>query len=418
MNIDVNMRRWLVAITFGVMTFVLRVNSLHAETWSDSTGKFKIEAEYAGIEGKSVVLRKSDGKSVKVPIANLSPESREQAKALYTKSKALPPTSATTASSSGYQPKVRKHNFTPPVPPTIPPMASFPDNATLQDTLDHVRKEALAGHLEVFWVAMPDELRATADSTEIRDALRPHMKNNMAISAEMMGVLDKLTEVLVTKKPFIIGSPMLAQVPPQIKPMVEQAYDPAVGVVYEYCEASVAAESLADTSLTSYINHHLPRIGAHLQSLLKVVPTEMTAPFIDGVVAEQTDENTGKITWPKQDGTTESTEMVRYNNRWLPKDLAEKWQADKDTFVEKMVANASTGAGMVQNDPNAKAMIESVVTQANAMLDPLLAAKSQQEFDFAMGQVMMPIMMMMGGGGPGGAFPPGPPGEQGPPPGF
>ncbi len=47
-----------------------------------------MEAEYAGVEGKNVVLRRSDGKTVQVPIANLSEESRAQAKAHYQKSKA------------------------------------------------------------------------------------------------------------------------------------------------------------------------------------------------------------------------------------------------------------------------------------------------------------------------------------------
>jgi len=423
MNNKLNLWRLCLAITCCFTVSLLREKSLYAETWSDTTGKFKLEAEYAGIEGKAVVLRKSDGKTVTVPISNLSPESREQAKTLYTKSKAKPAGLSTAASSaSGYKTKTREHNFTPPVPPTISLMPAFPEDGSLQETLDHVREQALAGHLEVFWFAMPDDLRAAADSTEIRESLRPYMRDNMTISKEVVDVIDKLTEVLVVKKPFILGSPLLGQVPPPFKPMIEQAYDPAVGAIYEYCEFSVAAESIVDTPITSYLSYHLPRIGAHLQTMLKVAPPEMINPVIQSVVAVQADENSGTISWPKPDGTTESTEMVRYNRRWLPKEFAEKWQADKDTFIEKMVANASGGQAMMQNNPQSKAMVDSVVKQANAMLDPLVAAKSQQEFDFAMGQVMMPIMMMMGGagggGGAGGPLPSVPPPAQGPPNGF
>ncbi len=47
-------------------------------------------------------------------------------------------------------------------------------------------------------------------------------------------------------------------------------------------------------------------------------------------------------------------------------------------------------------------MAEGMVKQADAVLDPLIAAKTQKEFDFALGQVMMPLMMALGGGaGPG-----------------
>ncbi len=402
MNIKTNAWRSCLASTCCFAVAILSGGFLNAETWSDTTGKFTLEAEYAGIEGKSVVLRKSDGKTVRVPIGNLSPESREQAKALYTKSKAKPAgLSAAAPGAGGYAPKTRAHNFTPPVPPTISPMPDFPEDGSLQETLDHVREQALAGHLEVFWFAMPDDLRTAADSIEIRESLRPYMKDNLTISKEVVDVIDKLVEVLVVKKPFILGSPILAQVPPPFKPMIAQAYDPAVGTIYEYCEFSVASDSIVNTPITDYLSYHLPRIGAHLQSMLKVAPPEMINPVIQSVVATQADENSGTISWPKQDGTTESTEMVRYNRRWLPKEFAEKWQADKDTFIEKMVANASGGQAMMQNNPQSKAMVDSVVKQANAMLDPLVAAKSQQEFDFAMGQVMMPIMMMMGGAGGG-----------------
>ncbi|MFK8114622.1 MAG: SHD1 domain-containing protein [Rubripirellula sp.] len=54
-----------------------------AETWSDTTGKLQVEAEFLGVEGKSILLRRDDGKTAKVPIERLSVESREQAKRLY-----------------------------------------------------------------------------------------------------------------------------------------------------------------------------------------------------------------------------------------------------------------------------------------------------------------------------------------------
>ena len=42
-------------------------------TWTDKSGKYKIEATYLGIDGDNVVLkRKKDGREVKVPIARLS----------------------------------------------------------------------------------------------------------------------------------------------------------------------------------------------------------------------------------------------------------------------------------------------------------------------------------------------------------
>jgi hypothetical protein len=46
-------------------------------TWTSSTGKFTIEAEFVGVENGNVQLRKSDGKSITVPLAKLSDDDQQ-----------------------------------------------------------------------------------------------------------------------------------------------------------------------------------------------------------------------------------------------------------------------------------------------------------------------------------------------------
>ncbi|HEX5106778.1 MAG TPA: SHD1 domain-containing protein, partial [Pirellulaceae bacterium] len=43
-----------------------------ARTWSDSSGQFKIDAEFVSLEGDMVTLRKTDGKAIRLPIGKLS----------------------------------------------------------------------------------------------------------------------------------------------------------------------------------------------------------------------------------------------------------------------------------------------------------------------------------------------------------
>ncbi len=384
-----------------------------AETWSDTTGKFKLEAEYAGIEGKSVVLRRADGKTVAVPIANLSAESRAQAKAHYQKSKAAGGSMAkpgastpTTATVASYTPKKRELKFPVPSVPAIKPMSAFPENASLQETLDFVRAQALAGHLEVFWLALPEDMRQTAESSELREGLRPALTSNAQTTNEVVAVMDKLLEVLITKKSFVMKSPILAQVPPEAMPLIEAGYEPVTGIIYEYSEMAVNTEGIVNASLTSYLSYHLPRIGAHVQSLVNLVPAPLRDSFVNGITAAQTDDASGTITWPKQDGTTESVDMVKTNGRWIPKSLAEEWAAKKDTLVQDAIAAATANQDAGKTNPQLQAMTAGMVKQADAVLDPLIAAKTQQEFDFALGQVMMPLMMAFGGGAGPGAAPP------------
>jgi hypothetical protein len=80
------------------------------------------------------------------------------------------------------------------------------------------------------------------------------------------------------------------------------ASDPAVGVVHELAEFSFNAngEAIFAHSTTDFLNYHLSRLGAHLQALLKIVPTEIREGLIAGITTSQTDETTGTMTIPQQ----------------------------------------------------------------------------------------------------------------------
>jgi hypothetical protein len=45
-------------------------------TWTDTTGKFRIEAELVGVGAGVVELKKKSGETVRVPLAKLSTEDR------------------------------------------------------------------------------------------------------------------------------------------------------------------------------------------------------------------------------------------------------------------------------------------------------------------------------------------------------
>ena len=79
-------RLMLTLLTLCTAGFTL-TGSTNAETWTDNTGKFQIEAEFSGVNGKNVVLKKPDGTTIEVPINRLSAASHARAKELYTASK-------------------------------------------------------------------------------------------------------------------------------------------------------------------------------------------------------------------------------------------------------------------------------------------------------------------------------------------
>ena len=69
------MRTLMVAVAV-----VLFSASLDARIWTDSTGKYRIEAEFVQLEGETVHLRRPDGQSIAIPLERLSPADQAYAR--------------------------------------------------------------------------------------------------------------------------------------------------------------------------------------------------------------------------------------------------------------------------------------------------------------------------------------------------
>jgi hypothetical protein len=59
---------WMIRVTVDQ----LQASAPSVRTWTDSSGKFQLQAEYVGLEGEKVRLRKSDGTVIAVPLERLS----------------------------------------------------------------------------------------------------------------------------------------------------------------------------------------------------------------------------------------------------------------------------------------------------------------------------------------------------------
>ena len=383
-----------------------------AETWSDSTGQFKIDAEFLGVDGTSIVLKKADGSSIKVPIARLSTASRDRAKKLYTQQKNGKP--ASTASSEA-QPSIEQASVNVPIessgsdlsklrdvapqPAAVDPLPAFPENASLQQTVDFVQTQLMAGHPEVFWHALPSEIRERIDSEAIRAKVGPFLKEQAAAGKQNQAVIIKAIDVLITKKEFVLNSPLTSQIPPNFLPMVKQGYDPAVGLVYELFAFSDAVENVQDRSIENLVDEHGPRIGGHLKSLIALVPPELVDGVRNSVVASETDDSNGTVTVASPQGEPAHTEFVRYQDRWIPKSLADAWEANQDDLEQQLESGMEFA-----NEQSAQAMMMSAMFMgmANSVLEPLAAASTQEEFDQAIAQLMQTATSMqqnMPGGG-------------------
>lgn len=405
-------RLMLTLFTLCVAVFTL-TGSTNAETWTDNTGKFQIEAEFSGVNGKNVVLKKADGTTIEVPINRLSAASHARAKELYTASKGGGSANPTSPPAGMPKPPEASANGNPnfkvPVAPAIAPLPAFPENATLQATFDFCRDQMMAGHPEVFWQALPEDMRQMMDSQVFRSTLAESLKSQQQTMKQVEGLFQKLAQVLVTQKQYVMNTPMLAQaVPPGMMPMVQQGYDPVVGTVYELGMLIFDLPSIDTQTMSEMMDSHGPKLGGHLKGIVAMLPPGMAQQALAGITIQQTDNDNGTLTMPGEAGP-EVTQMVRYMGRWIPKDMADEWQRNKDSMLAEMkteLAAAQQGEQAAQ----ANMMAGMMITVVGGILDPMLAAKSQAEFDQALMQVMQlaPMLGLGGGGGPAGGFPGGP----------
>ncbi len=61
-----------VALAWCMLVFPARTGAAEVRTWTDSTGKHKIKAEFVSLEDGKVTLEKSDGSTLEIPLAKLS----------------------------------------------------------------------------------------------------------------------------------------------------------------------------------------------------------------------------------------------------------------------------------------------------------------------------------------------------------
>ena len=132
---------------------------------------------------------------------------------------------------------------------------------------------------------------------------------------------------------------------------------------------------------------------------------------------EETD-TTATLRMTKEDGTTEETNFVKHDGKWLPLEMVNEWEENMKSARESLATMPDQVQAARMNVTMASAMI-------NGALTPLKDAATQEQFDNALQGIAGQLMPMMGGamgGGMGGGFPGMgggmvPPGGMEPPPG-
>lgn len=355
--------------SLAVLALLALVVPASAEIWQDRTGQFQVEAEFLGIRGTDVYLKKTNGMTIKVPLDRLSAESQQQARQLAM-----------------------------PAAPAGPAAADTPDAAAraLAASLE-------AGNVRAIWDAMP-----TRYQSDVNDLIHTFAANMDAdVWRAGVSVLAKAVRVLKEKKEFILKQPALAQSPMGVAAAAEN-WDPMVG----------ALETVATSELTNLEKLKTLEVGAFLDGTGKKVADQLAA------LAKAADDKKLSLTdfpgVPVQDmplsglakakfstikiegdtatlrvegeEKTEDHEVVRIDGKWLPKKMVDGWQEGMQA------AQTALTKDMPDRLKKNKMQIILPIQMVQGVLDQLLAAQTQEAFDEVIKQVMATFAPPPGGG--------------------
>lgn len=353
-------------------------------TWTDSTGKNKIEAEFVKLEGVKLFLKKADGKEVTVTLNRLDDKSRLRARSIA--KRGLPSASAG------------------PIPVAGPPV-EFPASSTAEEFKNIVVGELKKNNLIVFWDALPEKRQLQVEDLVKLASTKVEQRTLDQIKKFRNDVLTMLR----SKKEFVLNSKAL-KLPPEIKSTLEQAYDPIVEMIESALpEELLDGEHIQQTKFRDLLNNFLIGYVSKASAVEQFMPNnrEQSMKALDDLKVESKSSREAIVHFPAPTATAGLGPMVSITNdmkfvvedgRWLPEDMLKNWDNAMGQAVKSVQAA----------DP--KALHRSIgqgLFAVTAFMGAFSQAETQEDFDSAVEQVMGTLSsvpgMLAGGPRPGAA---------------
>ncbi len=360
---------------------------LESSAWTDATGKFKVEATFVRIDQQNVILKRSDGKEISVPLSKLNEESRKRATEAA-KKKAPTASKPTTKSSSPVTNSSK-------VPASTSSIA-IPANLDPKQFLDFLIQQAKEERAIVLWDAMPVKYQNDVN----RVVKLAAEKVDPSMVKPVLNISGDLIKVLRTKKNFVLNSPMIKKVLKDER-LANTLYDPAVDLVEAYLPIDfLDPQQLKKGDLRPILEKYLNRVIQKAKALEAAVPKESQAYAMVKSAnwesfryeIESASNDSATLVIKRDDSPEQRLELVRVEGRWLPKAMVADW--DKNIGQAIQALEKLTPQAMAQ----AKQSMQMPIMMVGGAINGFLQANDQASFDQAVGAVMS--MIPMGGGMP------------------
>jgi hypothetical protein len=367
--------------------------------WVDSTGKHRVEARFLKLDGNAVVLRRSDGRDMRIPFDRLSQESIDQAKAMASTSKSGRSSSGSKGSSNSASSSPSNSNS-----------SGSLDNLDAKAFVDAIMAEAEKKNATILWDALPSSKQQ--DIEEVVGLFAKRLDSRTFDT--LRKVRNTAIEIAKKQQQFILNSSVIP-IPSDQRSQIEQSYPAIVSLIDSYISKDLFdGKRLQKGDLRSLIETWGNNVYASAAELAKTLPEghPIRTQLMDYSGVEYTLESSSSeeavltLELPAPDGSKQKTSinLVKSDGRWLPRELVDGW--------EQGISQARAAIEQIKGD-EVHQIVTSGVVFINAPLQNLKNAKTQEEFDKTLSEIMelvQGLAMNSMGGGPGTA----PPGMQPP----
>jgi len=264
-----------------------------------------------------------------------------------------------------------------------------------QDSADKVVEWVAEGLVEkrpqVLWQALPSSYQR-----DVTNLIHEHGERmDEQLWNQTFQTLNKLVRVLDEKREFILQQPLVAQ-RFEAAPGASQSYDGVIRILNTLVHSELSdLNQLRTLDPESFLSGTVARLMEEIESVSKLAP-ESAGELENWKSVEATllrsegDTATVRIKSAKE---SEDVEFVRVEGKWIPKELADEWDASL-TDARQKLAGLSDDDESVQN----RQQLMMFMAMGNGVLDQLLSAQTAEEFNQTIQSILgLAMSQMMGG---------------------
>ncbi len=263
------------------------------------------------------------------------------------------------------------------------------DNVAIPDSPDAAVQTILTefseGNGSIAWSALPASYQKDID--EIIHLFGSNVDEE--VYNKSFSLFSNLTKLVDQKKSFIVNSSLLKDKSPENLAEMEAALPSIAGLMNAIDSSSLSStESLRSFSGKSFFETTVSECIKHLEAINKMAGEKPgLADYGSAVVSVvNEDEKQAVLSIAFPDREADQVTFTKIENRWVPADMASKWQ-ENIKGVTDSIKKMSTEGNEVQ-----KTQIMGVITTFEGILLNIESAKTQEEFDQSLKSSAMPLM--------------------------